>query len=98
MLTAEVSNMYTQGGKGRRIHTLIFAPSLEVAEQISAKLGKYGKIASDGRPIFGFSAKDLVKMILDISPDCLLIPAHAWTPWFSVFGANSGFNSLSGVL
>jgi uncharacterized protein (TIGR00375 family) len=95
MLTAEVSNMYTQGGKGRRIHTLIFAPSLETAEQISGKLGKYGKIASDGRPIFGFSAKDLVKMILDISNDCLLIPAHAWTPWFSVFGANSGFQSLA---
>jgi uncharacterized protein (TIGR00375 family) len=95
LLTAEVSNMYTQGGKGRRIHTVIFAPSLEVAEQIGAKLGKYGKIASDGRPIFGFSAKDLVKMVLDISPECLLIPAHAWTPWFSVFGANSGFNSLA---
>jgi uncharacterized protein (TIGR00375 family) len=95
MLTAEVSNMYSQGGKGRRIHTLLFAPSLEAAERISAKLGKYGKIASDGRPIFGFSAKDLVKMILDLSPDSLLIPAHAWTPWFSIFGANSGFNSLA---
>jgi uncharacterized protein (TIGR00375 family) len=95
MLTAEVSNMYSQGGKGRRIHTILFAPSLEAAERIGAKLGKYGKIASDGRPIFGFSAKDLVKMVLDISPDSLLVPAHAWTPWFSVFGANSGFNSLS---
>jgi len=94
MLTAEVSNMFTQGGKGRRIHTLIFAPSFEVVERINSKLGKFGKIASDGRPIFGFSAKDLLKMILDLSPDCLLIPAHAWTPWFSVFGANSGFNSL----
>jgi uncharacterized protein (TIGR00375 family) len=95
LLTAEVSNMYTQGGKGRRIHTILFAPSLEVAERIGAKLGKYGKIASDGRPIFGFSAKDLVKMILDISPECLPIPAHAWTPWFSVFGASSGFDSLA---
>ena len=94
MLTAEVSNMFTQGGKGRRIHTLIFAPSFEVVERINFKLAKFGKIASDGRPIFGFSAKDLLKMILDLSPDCLLIPAHAWTPWFSVFGANSGFNSL----
>jgi len=94
MLTAEVSNMFTQGGKGRRIHTLIFAPSFEVVERINFKLAKFGKIASDGRPIFGFSAKDLLKMILDLSPDCLLIPAHAWTPWFSVFGANSGFDSL----
>jgi uncharacterized protein (TIGR00375 family) len=94
ILTAEVSNMFTQGGKGRRIHTLIFAPSFQVVERINAKLAKYGKIASDGRPIFGFSAKDLVKMILDISPECLLIPAHAWTPWFSIFGANSGFDSI----
>jgi uncharacterized protein (TIGR00375 family) len=57
-------------------------------------LGRVGKLGSDGRPIFGFPAKDLVKMILDISEECLLVPAHAWTPWFSVFGANSGFNSL----
>jgi len=94
MLTAEVSNMFTQGGKGRRVHTLIFAPSFEVVERINAQLGKLGKISSDGRPIFGFSAKDLVKMVLDVSPDCLLIPAHAWTPWFSIFGANSGFDSI----
>ena len=94
MLTAEVSNMFSQGGKSRRIHTLIFAPSFEVVERINSKLGKYGKIGSDGRPIFGFSAKDLLKMILDISPECLIIPAHAWTPWFSIFGANSGFDSI----
>ncbi|NWF56925.1 MAG: DNA helicase UvrD [Syntrophaceae bacterium] len=94
MLTAEVSNMFSQGGKSRRIHTLIFAPSFEVVERINSRLAKYGKIGSDGRPIFGFSAKDLLKMILDLSPDCLLIPAHAWTPWFSIFGANSGFDSI----
>ena len=94
MLSGEVSNMFTQGGRGRRVHTLIFAPSFEVVERINSKLGKFGKISSDGRPIFGFSAKDLLKMILDIAPDCLLIPAHAWTPWFSIFGANSGFDSI----
>ena len=94
MLTAEVSNMFTQAGKGRRVHSLIFAPSFEVVERINAKLGKFGKIGSDGRPIFGFAAKDILKMILDISPDCLVIPAHAWTPWFSIFGANSGFDSI----
>jgi uncharacterized protein (TIGR00375 family) len=94
MLTVEVSNMYRQGGKSRRIHTLIFAPSFEVAERINTRLSKYGKTGSDGRPIFGFSAKDLLKMILDLSPECLLIPAHAWTPWFSIFGANSGFDSI----
>jgi uncharacterized protein (TIGR00375 family) len=94
ILTAEVSNIYSQDGKGRRIHTLIFAPSFEVIEAIQSKLGTLGKLSSDGRPIFTFSAKDLVKMILNISEECMLIPAHAWTPWFSIFGANSGFNSL----
>ena len=94
MLTAEVSNMYTQAGKSRRIHTLIFAPSFEAVERINTRLSKYGKTGSDGRPIFGFSAKDLLKMILDISSECLIIPAHIWTPWFSIFGANSGFNSI----
>jgi uncharacterized protein (TIGR00375 family) len=89
-----VSNIYTQGGKGRRIHNLIFAPSFEVVETIRSKLGNLGKLSSDGRPIFSFSAKDLVKMILEISTDCLIIPAHAWTPWFSIFGANSGFDSI----
>jgi uncharacterized protein (TIGR00375 family) len=94
ILTTEVSNMYTQGGRGRRIHTLIFAPTFEVVEAIRSKLGNLGKLSSDGRPIFSFSAKELAKMMLDISPDCLIIPAHAWTPWFSIFGANSGFDSI----
>jgi uncharacterized protein (TIGR00375 family) len=94
ILTAEVSNIYTQGGKVRRIHNLIFAPGFEVAEAIRSKLGNLGKLSSDGRPIFSFPAKDLVKMILDISTDCMIIPAHAWTPWFSIFGANSGFDSI----
>jgi uncharacterized protein (TIGR00375 family) len=94
LLTAEVSNIYSQGGKVRRIHSLIFAPSFNAAEAIRSKLGNLGKLASDGRPIFGFPAKDLVKLVLDASPECLLIPAHAWTPWFSIFGANSGFDSI----
>ena len=94
ILTTEVSNIYTQDGKVRRIHDLIFAPSFEVVEAIRSKLGNLGKLSSDGRPIFSFSAKELVKMILDISEDCLIIPAHAWTPWFSIFGANSGFDSI----
>jgi len=94
MLTTEVSNMYNQGGKGRRIHTLIFAPSFEVVEAIRSKLANLGKLSSDGRPIFTFAVKELAKMILDLSPDCLIIPAHAWTPWFSIFGASSGFDSI----
>jgi uncharacterized protein (TIGR00375 family) len=94
ILTTEVSNIYPQNEKVRRIHNLIFAPSFEVVEAIRSKLGNLGKLSSDGRPIFSFPAKDLVQMILNISPDCLIIPAHAWTPWFSMFGANSGFDSI----
>jgi uncharacterized protein (TIGR00375 family) len=94
LLTAEVSNIYSQGGKVRRIHNLLFAPTFEVAEAIRSKLGNLGKLSSDGRPIFSFSAKDLVKMVVDISEDCLIVPAHAWTPWFSIFGAHSGFDSI----
>jgi len=95
MLTTEVSSIYTQGGKGRRIHNLIFAPSFETVEKINKKLGSIGNLYSDGRPILGISAKDLVKVVLDIDSTCLIVPAHAWTPWFSVFGSKSGFNSIA---
>ena len=94
ILTTEVSNIYSQGGKVRRIHNLIFAPSFETVEVIRSKLGHVGKLSSDGRPIFGFTARELAKMILDSSPDCVILPAHIWTPWFSIFGANSGFDSI----
>ncbi len=94
ILTTEVSNIYSQGGKMRRIHLLLFAPSFQVAEAIRSKLGNFGKLSSDGRPIFGLTSKELVQMILDISEDCLIVPAHAWTPWFSIFGAHSGFDSI----
>lgn len=94
VLTAEVSNIFSQAGKLRKIHTLIFAPTLEVVEKINAKLGRRGKLSSDGRPTFGFHVKDLVKLVLDTSEDCFLVPAHAWTPWFSLFGAKSGFDSM----
>ncbi|UKL13957.1 endonuclease Q family protein [Dissulfurimicrobium hydrothermale] len=94
ILTSEVSNIFTQGGKSRRVHTVIFAPGFEVAEDIQRRFSFLGNIASDGRPIFGFSAKDLVRIVKDASPDCLVLPAHVWTPWFSVFGAKSGFDSI----
>ncbi|MCD6452169.1 MAG: DNA helicase UvrD [Acidobacteria bacterium] len=94
MLSTEVSNIYHQGGKLRKIHTLIFAPSFALADRIVRKLDSYGKLESDGRPTFGFPASDLVKMMKDISDDIVIVPAHAWTPWFSVFGSNSGFDSL----
>lgn len=94
ILTTEVSNIFNQGGRLRKIHTLIFAPSFEVVERINHQLGSRGKLGSDGRPTFGFPVKELVKIILDVSPECLIVPAHAWTPWFSLFGANSGFDSI----
>jgi uncharacterized protein (TIGR00375 family) len=94
MLVTEVSNMFQQGGSGRRVHTMIFAPSFEIVEKINEELSQYGKLGSDGRPIFGFPTKELVEIITDITDECFIVPAHAWTPWFSVFGANSGFDSI----
>ena len=94
ILTAEVSNIYTWKGKGRRIHTVLFAPSLEVVRDIQARLKAIGNISSDGRPIFGFPAKELVRLVMDASPECFVVPAHVWTPWFSLFGAKSGFDSV----
>ncbi|HEX9911903.1 MAG TPA: endonuclease Q family protein [candidate division Zixibacteria bacterium] len=94
ILTAELNNIFHQNGRLRKIHTLVFAPSFEIVEKINKKLENLGKLSSDGRPIFTFPAKDLLKIILGVSQECLIIPAHAWTPWFSIFGANSGFDSI----
>jgi DNA helicase II / ATP-dependent DNA helicase PcrA len=94
ILTAEVSNIYTKYGKGRRIHNIILAPDIDSAEKVKNALSKRGNILSDGRPIFGFDAKDLVKICMDISNDIMIIPAHIWTPWFSLFGSMSGFDSV----
>lgn len=92
--TVEVNNIYHQAGRLRKIHTLIVAPSLEAVEKINQRLRPRGNLSADGRPTFTFPAKDLVRLVLDVAPEALLIPAHAWTPWFSVFGSNSGFDSL----
>ncbi len=94
ILTAEISSIYSKKGKVRRVHNVIFAPSFETAEKINAKLAAIGNLRSDGRPILGLDAKELLKIILNISPAAVVVPAHAWTPWFSVFGSKSGFDSL----
>lgn len=94
MLTAEISCIYSYKGKVRKIHNIIMAPGLDIAGKINNTLRKHGNLSSDGRPILGMNAKDLIKIVMDISPDCLFVPAHAWTPWFSVFGSKSGFNSI----
>ena len=94
MLTSEVSNIYTKGGRGRRIHNVIFAPDFETVDKINDELTGFGNLAADGRPMLGLDCVSLVEIILAASPDCLVIPGHIWTPWYSLFGANSGFDTI----
>jgi len=94
MLTAEISSIYSQGNKVRRIHNLVLAPSFEVAEKINIVLSWQGNLAADGRPILGISSIDLAKLVFNISSEAVIVPAHAWTPWFSIFGSMSGFDSI----
>lgn len=94
VLNVEVNNIYTKKGKLRRLHNLIFAPDFTTVEKINAYLTRYGKLASDGRPILSLDTYEMFKALLDISSDIFLIPAHIWTPWFALFGSNSGFDSI----
>lgn len=95
ILSTEISSIYSQNGKVRRIHNLIFSPSIETSEKIIKELVNRGcNLNSDGRPIIGLSAKELLELILEIDEKCFLIPCHIWTPWFSLYGSNSGFDSI----
>jgi len=94
ILTSEVSNIYFKAGKSRKIHNIIFAPSFEVVAEINKALSEYGDLYSDGRPILRLESDKLVKKILSVEKNCMIIPAHIWTPHFSLFGANSGFDSI----
>jgi len=94
MLTSEISLIYSQGGKGRKVHNVIWCKSLEVAAQVSDELLKRGRIDYDGRPIFGMNCPDFVDMMRGIDEDIEVIPAHIWTPWFALFGSNSGFDTV----
>ncbi|MBI4451423.1 DNA helicase UvrD [Candidatus Woesearchaeota archaeon] len=94
LLQTEISLVYTQSGKGRRVHNLVLAPSIEVADQIAEALLKRGRIDYDGRPIFKIPCPEFVEMLRNISPEIEVIPAHAWTPWFSMFGSMSGFDTI----
>jgi len=94
ILTSEISCIYSKKNRVRKIHIIIFSPSFEVCEKINTHLGWIGNLKSDGRPILGLDARELAKIVLNISQDCLIIPAHIWTPWFSIFGSKSGFNSI----
>jgi len=94
MLTGEVSSIYSKNGKVRKIHNIIFVPSFDIADKVNAALSGYGNIAYDGRPIIGIDAKLLAEVLFGISKDILLVPGHIWTPWFSLFGSKSGFDSI----
>lgn len=95
MLTVEVSNIYPQAGRLRKIHNLILAPSFEVVDRINAVLARFGSLMADGRPTLSLPSDRLVEYVMEISPDCMVIPAHVWTPWFSLYGSNSGFDALA---
>lgn len=93
VLSSEISCIYSKNGRLRKIHIVILAPSLEDARKINNALTGRGNLFSDGRPILGMDAKELAQLVLDASPGAIIIPAHIWTPWFSLFGANSGFDT-----
>ncbi len=95
LLSTEISCIYKHGNNVRRVHHIILFPSREALHRLTNSLNERGcNLKSDGRPIVGLSSQELLKLTLDADPSCLLIPAHAWTPWFSVFGSKSGYDSL----
>lgn len=95
ILSTEIASIYKQGEKLRRVHNLIFAPSLETIAKINGELVKRGcNLNADGRPIIGLSSKNLLELILGIDARCFLIPCHIWTPHFGIYGSASGFDSL----
>jgi uncharacterized protein (TIGR00375 family) len=95
ILSVEISSIYSQNGNVHRIHNLVFSPSIETSEKIAAELVKRGcNLSSDGRPIVGLSSIALMELIYAIDKNVLLVPSHAWTPWFALYGSNSGFDSI----
>ncbi|MFP4082284.1 MAG: endonuclease Q family protein [Candidatus Aminicenantes bacterium] len=94
ILSTEISFIYSKKGKVRKIHLLLLAPDFDAVDKINHKLSGLGNLRSDGRPILGLDAKTFVKIVADHCPGCVVIPAHIWTPWFSLFGANSGFDTI----
>ena len=94
ILSTEVSLIYKDAGKVRRIHLVVHAPNIEAVAKLNQSLGEKYNIKSDGRPILGIKAPEFVRLLLNINPSFIIYPAHIWTPWFSVFGSKSGFNTL----
>ena len=94
MLTTEVCTIFDWQGQSKKVHHVILAPNMEVINQIYGNLEEYGDLASDGRPILNMTATQLVENVMEISNENMVFPAHAWTPWFSIFGAFSGFDNI----
>ncbi len=95
MLSTEISTIYRAGERTRKVHHLLYAPTLDAAGRITAALAKIGNLASDGRPILGLDSRHLLDITLSGGPGCYLIPAHIWTPWFAVLGSKSGFDAVA---
>ncbi len=94
LIGGEISNIYKKYDRTRKVHNIVFAPSIEATTVLQAELEKIGNIRSDGRPILGLDSRDLLEIVLEVDDRCHLIPAHIWTPWFSILGSKSGFDSL----
>ncbi|MDD5044880.1 MAG: endonuclease Q family protein [Candidatus Omnitrophica bacterium] len=94
VLSSEISSIYSKKGRTYRIHNVILAPSFKTVDKINEVLSRHGNLASDGRPILGMDAEDLARIVFDIDENCIFIPGHIWTPWFSLFGSMSGFDKI----
>ncbi|WP_067971211.1 UvrD-helicase domain-containing protein [Nocardiopsis trehalosi] len=95
LLSVEISTIYKRGDRTRKVHHLLYAPSMDAAEAITADLARIGNLASDGRPILGLDSRDLLEITLASDPGSYLVPAHVWTPWFAVLGSKSGFDAVA---
>jgi len=94
ILTSEISSIYSKKGKGYRIHNMVLSPSFKTTDKINNTLAQHGNLASDGRPILGMDAAELARIVFDIDENCMVVPGHIWTPWFSLFGSMSGFDRI----
>jgi uncharacterized protein (TIGR00375 family) len=94
ILTTEISSIYSKKGRTYRIHNMVFAPSFETADKINNVLSRHGNLSSDGRPILGLDAAELARIVFDVDENCMIVPGHIWTPWFSLFGSMSGFDRI----
>ncbi|GAA1760075.1 UvrD-helicase domain-containing protein [Streptomonospora arabica] len=95
MLSVEISTIYKRGERTRKVHHLLYAPTMQAAEAITADLARIGNLASDGRPILGLDSRNLLEITLASDPGSYLVPAHVWTPWFAVLGSKSGFDAVA---